>query len=164
MDIISHNMPKPLKVYLDTSIFNFAVTTQDVEVEKEITLRFLDEVRKGRFLGHISTIVLREIQDTPQKRKQEDLLKLISQFELETLSSTEEADLLAERYIQEKIIPIKYLDDALHIAIASVHNLDVIASWNFEHLVKLKTRREVQAINTLLNYRPIEICSPQEIL
>lgn len=157
-------LPKPLKVYLDTSIFNFAISTQDVAAEKEVTLRFLDEVRNGRFLGHVSAIVLREINDTPEKKRQDDLLRLMGQFELETLQRTEETDLLAERYIQEKIIPIKHLDDALHIAIASVNNLDVIASWNFEHLVKMKTRREVQAVNTLLGYRTIEICTPQEIL
>ncbi|OGX04340.1 MAG: hypothetical protein A3G87_04040 [Omnitrophica bacterium RIFCSPLOWO2_12_FULL_50_11] len=157
-------LPKPLKVYLDTSIFNFAISTQDVAAEKEVTVRFLDEVKNGRFLGHVSAIVLREINDTPEKRRQDDLLKLMGQFELETLHRTEEADLLAERYIQEKIIPVKHFDDALHIAIASVHNLDVIVSWNFEHLVKFKTRREVQAVNTLLGYRTIEICTPQEIL
>ena len=77
---------------------------------------------------------------------------------------TAEVDLLAERYVQEKIIPLKHMDDALHIAIASVHNLDVIASWNFEHLVKMKTRREVQAVNALMGYRGVEICSPQEIM
>ena len=157
-------LPKPLKLYLDTLIFNFAISTQKVAAEKQITNRFLDDVRNGRFLGHISAVVLREIHNTREKQRMEDLLKFIGQFELETLPRTEEADLLAERYIQEKIIPVKHLDDALHIAIASIYNLDVIVSWNFEHLVKLKTRREVQAVNTLLGYRTIEICTPQEIM
>ena len=154
---------RPLKLYLDTSIFNFAISTQDVPHEKEITLKFLDSIKQGIFLGYVSVIVLREINDAPPK-KQDDLLKLMEQFELETLPRTAEVDLLAERYVQEKIIPLKHMDDALHIAIASVHNLDVIASWNFEHLVKMKTRREVQAVNALMGYKGVEICSPQEIM
>ena len=156
--------PKPLKVYLDTSIFNFAISTQDVATEKEVTNRFLNELKSGRFFGYVSAIVLREIHDTTNKQRREDLLKFLGQFELEALSQTEEADLLAERYIQEKIIPEKHLDDALHIAIASVHNLDVIVSWNFAHMVKFKTRREVQGINTMMGYKIIEICTPQEVL
>ena len=154
---------RPLKLYLDTSIFNFAISTQDVPHEKEITLKFLDSIKQGIFLGYVSVIVLREINDAPPK-KRDDLLKLMGQFELETLPRTAEVDLLAERYVQEKIIPLKHMDDALHIAIASVHNLDVIASWNFEHLVKMKTRREVQAVNALMGYKGVEICSPQEIM
>ena len=156
-------MINPLKLYLDTSVFNFAISTQDVPHEKEITLKFLDSIKQGIFLGYVSAIVLREINDAPPK-KQSDLLKLMEQFELETLPRTAEVDLLAERYVQEKIIPLKHIDDALHIAIASVHNLDVIASWNFEHLVKMKTRREVQAVNALMGYKGVEICSPQEII
>ena len=152
-----------LRVYLDTSIFNFAVSTQDVPHEREITIQFLDRIKQGAFLGFVSVIVLREIGDASQPR-QNDLLKFMEQFTLETLPRTAEADLLAERYIQEKIITAKQLDDALHIAIASVHHLDVIASWNFEHLVKMKTRREVQAVNALMGYKSVEICSPQEII
>ena len=65
-----------------------------------------------------------------------------------------------------KIYGVSYFDedDALHIAVASVNNLDVIVNWNFTHIVKLKTRREVAVINTLMGYKPIEICSPQEVI
>ena len=65
-----------------------------------------------------------------------------------------------------KIYGVSYFDedDALHIAVASVNNLDVIVNWNFTHIVKLKTRREVAVINTLMGYKPIEICSPQEVV
>jgi hypothetical protein len=62
------------------------------------------------------------------------------------------------------MIPAREFDDAAHIAVASVHNLDVIVSWNFEHMVKFKTRREVQGINALMGYKAIEICSPLEMV
>ena len=52
-----------LRVYLDTSIFNFAIPTQDVPHEREITIQFLDRIKQGAFLGFVSAVVLREIGD-----------------------------------------------------------------------------------------------------
>jgi len=58
----------------------------------------------------------------------------------------------------------KYRDDALHIAVAVVNDLDVVVSWNFKHIVKLKTRMEANGINKMLGYKEIEICSPEEVI
>ena len=155
--------PKPLKVYLDTSIFNFAVSTQDVPREKELTCKFLEDIKKGAFLGYISVRVIEEIRKASNQR-QEVLLAVMAQVPLESLPLTDEVKALAERYIQEKIIPEKERNDAIHIAVASIYHLDAIVSWNFEHMVKFKTRREVQGINTMMGYKTIEICTPQEII
>lgn len=46
---------------------------------------------------------------------------------------------------------------------AVVHDFDVVVSWNFEHLVKLKTRLGVNGLNRMLGYREIEIVSPEEV-
>lgn len=156
-------LPKPLKVYLDTSIFNFAISIQDVPREKELTQKFLDGIKRGTFLGYISVRVIEEIRKASQP-KQDDLLKVVAQFSLEFLPLADEVKALADRYIQEKIIPEKELNDAVHIAVASINNLDAIVSWNFEHMVKFKTRREVQGINMLMGYKTIEICSPLEMI
>ena len=45
-----------------------------------------------------------------------------------------------------------------------INGLEVIVSWNFEHIVKLKTRVMVNGINRLLGYHEIEICSPEEVI
>ena len=156
-------LPKPLRVYLDTSIFNFVITIQDVPREKELTVKFLDDIQKGNFQGFISDLVIDEIKKAPQK-KQEDLLKVVAQIPLESLPLSDEVKALADRYIEEKIIPEKESDDALHIAVASVYSLDAIVSWNFEHMVKFKTQREVQGINALMGYKIVQICSPWEMI
>ena len=164
---VRYNAPmssKPLKVYLDTSIFNFAISTQDVPHEKECTLRFLDLIQKGNCLGYVSDLVIGEIQRTAQQKRQDDLLKVAASYPLESLPLTAEVKELAERYIQEKIIPAKERNDAIHIAVASIYNLDAIISWNFEHMVKFKTKREVKGINALMGYKMIEICSPLEMI
>jgi len=46
----------------------------------------------------------------------------------------------------------------------TVAGVDVILSWNFDHIVKLKTKREVVGINMLMGYGPIDIYSPLEVV
>jgi hypothetical protein len=57
------------------------------------------------------------------------------------LPATEEVIRLAEAYIENGIIPKSHKEDALHIAIATVIEIEIVTSWNLEHMVKLKTRR-----------------------
>jgi len=45
-----------------------------------------------------------------------------------------------------------------------VNNLDVLISWNFSHIVKLKTKMRVVGINRMLGYKEIEIVSPWEVV
>ncbi len=68
---------------------------------------------------------------------------------------------LAEKYVQEKIIPQKYFDDALHLACATYANVDSVVSWNFKHFVNLKTIRGVNGVNRIVGLKEIEILTPQ---
>lgn len=70
---------------------------------------------------------------------------------------------LANAYIDRGIFPEKYIDDALHVAIATYHDISYVVSWNFEHLVKVKTRKTVNLVNILEGYKEIESISPQEL-
>ena len=70
---------------------------------------------------------------------------------------------LANIYIEKGIFPEKYIDDALHVAVATCHEISYIVSWNFEHLVKVKTRKTVNLVNILEGYKEVEIVSPQEL-
>ena len=89
---------------------------------------------------------------------------LVREFNPLLLEIDLETEELAERYIDEGVIPERYRGDALHIAVAVVNGIEVIISWNFEHIVKLKTRVMVNGINRLLGYHEIEICSPEEVI
>ena len=151
---------KKLKIYLDTSILNFALS-EDVPKEKEITLKLFHQIE--RYEAYISDVVIAEVNRCP-KPKREQLLDLIGKYDLAELALNESAQELANKYIQESIIPQKYQADAFHIAIASVNNMDVIVSWNFEHMVKLKTKREVVGINLFMGYKEIDIYSPWEVV
>ena len=153
---------KKIKCYLDTTIFNFVFADSDPE-KKGITVKFFNDMPLIAEGVYISDEVIREISRSPEPRKSqlEDLIRktnpLLLGIDLETVE-------LAERYIKEGIIPKKYRSDALHIAVSVINGMDVIVSWNFEHIVKLKTRVMVDGVNKLLGYHEIEICSPEEVV
>ena len=159
---VTMNIMKKLKIYLDTTIINFAIYDKDPE-KKRITQLLIAEIKQGKYEAFISRIALFEIEEA-QEEKRKELVEVVKDINPEELPVDEEVERLANRYIEEGIIPIKYADDARHIAVASIHDLDAIVSWNFEHIVKLKTKKEVTGINNLMGYKEIEIYSPQEVI
>lgn len=154
-------MGKKLRLYLDTSIFNFAFA-DDALHEKEVTLKLIAEIKKGKYEVYISTIVLREIKEAPEDKARQ-LIELINDLQPLELEFDKECYELASEYIKRGIIPQKYEDDAFHIAVATVNGMDALISWNFKHIVKLKTKREVTGTNLLMGYKEIEIYSPLEV-
>ncbi len=81
---------------------------------------------------------------------------------MKALESTAEAEKLANIYISEGLIPKKYYNDALHIAIATKYKMDAIVSWNLTHIVKFKTKFQVKNINKKLKEKDVIICTPKE--
>jgi predicted nucleic acid-binding protein len=153
---------KKIKYYLDTTIFNFAFAEGDAE-KIDITLKLFKELPLIAEGVYISDEVIREISraNEPRKSQLEGLIRETNPLLLEVDVEAEE---LAERYIKEDIIPVRYRSDALHIAVAVINGIEAIVSWNFEHIVKLKTRVMVNGVNRLLGYHEIEICSPEEVV
>ena len=149
-------------IYLDTSVLNFFFEERDIE-KANSTKELFREIRQDKFIAFISELVLREIGDAPLSKKKL-LLSLIKTYPIKILEVTPEFLILMERYMERKIFPLKYRDDALHIAIASIYDMDIVISWNMEHMVKLRTRREVRAVNILEGYKEIEICTPLEVI
>jgi predicted nucleic acid-binding protein len=77
---------------------------------------------------------------------------------------TDEVNAIAAKFVEEGIVPAKYKDDGLHLALALTNNIDYIVSWNFKHIVKLKTKRAVKAFSIKEGYKEIEITTPQEVI
>jgi len=147
------------KVYLDTTVPS-AYYDERASDRQRLTRQFWTE-RLPDFEAVISTIVLLEIRDTPEAEKRVNLEQLVNG--LTVLAFNEEADILAQAYVSSGIFPEKYTSDANHVAIAVVNGVQYFASWNFRHLVKVSTRREVNLVNALKGYGPIEIVAPPEL-
>lgn len=147
------------KVYLDTTVPS-AYYDERAPDRQRLTRQFWTE-RLPDFEAIISTVVLLEIRDTPDPEKRVKMGQLV--MGLTVLVFDEEADGLAQEYVRRGIFPEKYASDANHVAIAVANGADYFTSWNFRHLVKVSTRREVNLVNALKGYRPIEIIAPPEL-
>jgi predicted nucleic acid-binding protein len=84
-------------------------------------------------------------------------------LELELVAEDLESRRLFAVYEQARIVPARYRNDLRHVAVATVARADALVSWNFKHLVNLKTRRTVHATNLRLGYPLIDIVSPEEV-
>jgi hypothetical protein len=82
----------------------------------------------------------------------------------ERIELTEETMILADRYITEKVAGRTSLEDYRHIALATVNKVDVLASWNFKHIVNLVRIKGYNSVNLRQGYPTIEIRTPQELV
>ena len=92
------------------------------------------------------------------------MIELISQYDMIFLEQNDEAERLANIYVTEGVIPEKFYADAVHIAVATVSDLDFIVSFNFRHIVKRKTMTMTEGINIREGYKRIGIHSPTEVI
>ena len=82
----------------------------------------------------------------------------------ERVDLTEEAIALADAYIKEKVVGRTSLEDCRHIALATIHKVDILASWNFRHIVNLDRIKGYNSVNLRLGYAMIEIRSPKDLV
>ena len=145
-----------LRAYVDTSVFG-GVHDDEFRNGSE---RFFRAVRDGAFTILTSQPLAIEISRAPDSvRATFDTYRV----EAEVLDTTDEAENLAEAYMNAKVVPAASRVDALHVALASVARADLIVSWNFKHLVQLRRIRAFHAVNLLHCYPLIEIRSPLEV-
>jgi len=93
-----------------------------------------------------------------------ELLSQIPEHNKTRVELTEEAVLLADSYITEKVVGKTSRDDCFHIALATINKADVLVSWNFKHIVNIMRIRGYNAVNLKLGYTTIDIRSPKEII
>jgi hypothetical protein len=156
---------KLLKIYLDTSVINF-LFAEDAPDFKRVTIDFFEHyVRRKIYQVYVSEVVIREIEQTSDVDQKERLLSVIAEYDLRVLPLTDEANKLALLYLAERILPEKKLDDARHIALTTVNQIDILLSWNFKHLANINKQLAVKVINEREGYfYPMLLTNPMEVL
>ena len=150
-----------MKLYLETTMFNYYFDTdRDGHAD---TVRLFEAIGRGEYEGYTSEYVIFELQKADEP-KQANMIDLIEKYGINVLNTDDEAVRLANIYVQNNVIPVKYLLDGVHISLASIRDLDCILSFNFQHINKLKTKRMTELINLNEGYKGITICTPMEVL
>ena len=83
---------------------------------------------------------------------------------LAVVTVDEEAIKLAAADVQEGALTKKFEDDAIHIALATIHRVDTLVSWNFRHMVSFFRIRQYNSVKLKLGYTTIDVRSPKELL
>ena len=149
------------KVYLETTMFNYYFDeTKDAQ---PVTVAFFEAIGSGQFEGYTSVYTYNELIKASEPQRS-NMLHLIGKYHITVLNTSDDVIQLAEKYIANNIIPQKKRVDALHIAVASVNELDIIFSFNFKHINKLKTKTLIPGINQISGYRDIIIAQPEEVI
>lgn len=155
-------MNEKLKVYLDTSVISY-LKQEDAPEKMESTIRLWDLFKTGEYELYVSTVTLQEISDCPEP-KRSLLYQYLSQIDYNIIDIKKIVSDTAQQLIDMKILTSKSYDDCQHIAAAVECGCDCIVSWNFKHIVNIKTIRGVRAITNLKGYKPIEILNPSVLL
>lgn len=145
------------RIYIDTSVLG-AIFDDEF---KETTLAFFEQSRHGKFDIVVSALVEDEIADAPLNVR--DFYDSIVEY-AEIIAPSRQAILLQQAYLKAEVITSKWMDDALHVATASVAECDIIVSWNFKHIVHFDKKRMYNAVNILNGYNSIDILTPAEVI
>lgn len=146
------------RIYIDTSVIGGC---EDEEFSKWSNL-FFDELRQGLKIAVISDLTRRELERAPENVK--NILSSLADTSVENVFLTEEAENLAQRYVDNGAVSAKHIVDAQHIAIASLERVDVLVSWNFKQIVNLDRIHAFNSVNLKLGYPILEIRSPKEVI
>ena len=148
---------KLTRVYADTSVFG-GMFDEEFETASKA---FFGAVKKGSFKLITSELVREEIQVGPQK-----VLDIFEEFLViaEVAEITESVLQFQQSYVQAGVVSEKYATDAMHVALATDSNADLILSWNFKHIVNFQKIPLYNAVNTLNGFGKIAIYSPLEVI
>ena len=150
-----------LKFYLDTSVLG-AICDPGPEERLVATRRLLGGLTEGRWEGYISTIVLEEVERAPEAVRAKIAMEL-RRSPLVVLEESPKSLALAQTYVSAGAIPADYEDDARHVAIATVNDIQVVVSWNFRHMVNLERKRRINSVNLREGFPLLDLVSPQEV-
>jgi hypothetical protein len=83
---------------------------------------------------------------------------------LPVLTITSEVGELAAYFVQGGALPRKAFVDALHVAVAAIHGMDFLLTWNCAHIANARIRAKLESLCRLRALRPPTICTPEELL
>lgn len=146
------------RIYIDTSV----VGGYFDEEFKEDTIKLFKRLQNNEIIFVVSDLLDLELLNAPQNVR--EFLLNYSADKFERIELTEEAVRLADTYITAKVVGETSITDCRHIALATLNKVDVLASWNFKHIVNLDKIKGYNSVNLRLGYMMVEIRSPRDLI
>ena len=151
-------------VYVETSVVSYltARTSGDliVTAHQKATQDWWSE-RREEFELWVSEFVLGEAQGGHPEAAQRRIAALVG---IPLLEATPAVELLATALLVGGAVPVKARLDALHIALASVHAMDYLLTWNFRHIANAEKWASIESVCQGMDLKMPRICSPLELM
>jgi predicted nucleic acid-binding protein len=151
-----------MKLYIETSVPNF-LFADDAPEKRQVTMAFFEWLRICDDELFISKLVEDELRPTPEP-KLGKMMAALDQVSLSVLEVPPAASGLADLYLSERIIPARFKNDALHVATAVCHQMDVVVSWNMKHLVNVRKVQRINEVNEQHSFPHIRVHTPEEVM
>jgi predicted nucleic acid-binding protein len=155
---------RKVQLYIETSVWSHWYA-DDAPERREATREFLRCCRNSpdRFGTCISAFVLDELRDSPGELAVQ-LEALVQDLAPSILEPGPDVYELAQAYVDLAVLPVGKLADRLHVALATVAEVDILVSWNYRHLVNVNRREKINAANRFAGYtKRLEIVTPLEV-
>jgi hypothetical protein len=146
-----------MRFYLDISVF-FGLFDKEFQKHTHALFDFIE--KQGIKIIH-SDVLEEDLQLATQEIRSIANEKLL---EAEYIKLDEKIKKLAEVYIKEEILTDKSINDARHIATATISGVDVMISWNFKNIANFMKIQEYNSINLKQGYGKTPIYSPMAII
>jgi len=152
------------KVYIETTVVSYLTAWRSPQLmmaaHQEATRTWWDE-QKDSFDVFISKAVIEEASagDSDAAQRRLEVLKDIPELDI-----TDEARDLAKMLIANTPLPAKAQIDALHIAVATVHGMDYLLTWNCRHIANATYRHPIDAVCESAGYQAPILCTPLELM
>ena len=152
------------RVYIESTVVSYLVarpSNNPILAARQRASRQLWEDYADRFEFVISQLVQDEIQRGNITAAQQRLEVVSTLTVLEILP---EVDVLAQKLLEAGAVPRNSEPDAQHIAIATVHSVEYLVSWNHKHIVNEHKREHINHVCQAAGFQPITICTPTELM
>lgn len=151
-------------VYIETSVISYLTSRPSASLvaaaHQQLTCEWWDHHR-NRFEQYISPMVLDEAgRGDPEAAARR--LEALNGFPV--LEPTQSAAELVDLLISEGALPRAARDDATHVAIATIHRIDYLVTWNCRHIDNAETKPLIRSICAVHGYTCPEICTPEELM
>jgi hypothetical protein len=151
------------RVYVETSVLSYltALPSRDLvrAAHQQVTIEWWD--RRDRFELFVSEAVLAEARRGDPAAAAR---RLAVAEGLSILSATEAAQSLASNLLSAAAMPRKAAIDAAHVAIAAVHGMHFLMTWNCAHIANAVMRPKIEAVCRADGLVPPVICTPEELV
>ena len=137
---------KVLRIYVDTSVLGGCFDPEFAPWSNAL----VEDFRQRRFRAVLSDVTATEVAGAPEAVRERHL-ELVG-LGAELVPITDEAVALLAGYESRGILGPRFRNDMLHIALATIAEVDVLVSWNFRHIVRLDKIRLFNAVNIELAY------------